>query len=334
MGIKTALKNQFRSVIQWENPQPWQIFHRFTNRGDELKNASKLILQPGQGCIFSYEGKIVDVFQEEGIYNISTDNTPFITTLKKLMNAFESEHKVGLWFFKNNEITNIRWGTRIPITYNDPIYSFPVHLRGFGNYSIQIADAKAFFTNIVGGMEDYYCAELQELFLSRISQPISNYLANAKFSYAEIDSNIEEIAQHAQQKTKTIFHDLGFDLIDFRIEGTSFDEETNQRIGEISNVQADAKAAQIAGVDFAELQKLKALRDAAKNEGNAGASMSLLAGLHLGNNLQPQQSQENNPNHAKESIPEKLKQLKELFEAELISEQDYAAKKKELLDQL
>ena len=200
MGIKDTIKNQLRSIIQWEDPQPFQIFHRFTNRGDELKNASKLIIQPGQGCIFTYEGKIEGIFQEEGMYNLKTDNKPFITTLKKLMNAFESEHKVGLWFFKNNDITNIRWGTRIPITYNDPVYSFPVNLRGFGNYSIKIDNAKAFFTNIVGGMKDYYCAELQELFLSRITQPISNYLANAKFSYAEIDANIETIAKDAQEK--------------------------------------------------------------------------------------------------------------------------------------
>ena len=90
MGIKEKIKAQFRSVIQWEDPQPWQIFHRFTNDGDELKNASKLILQPGQGCIFTYEGKVEAVFEQEGLYKLKTDNKPFITTLKKFMNAFEN----------------------------------------------------------------------------------------------------------------------------------------------------------------------------------------------------------------------------------------------------
>ena len=193
---------------------------------------------------------------------------------------------------------------------------------------------KGFFTNLIAGQEFYCTYHLQELFLSRITQPISNYLANAKFSYAEVDSNIEKIAQDAQQKSESVFNDLGFELTDFRIEGTSFDEETNQRIGEISNVQADVQAANIAGVDFAELQKLKAMRDAAKNEGAAGASMGLLAGMNMGGNMmQPSNENQSNTNQ-KTDVRTKLKELKELFEDELISEEEYQTKKQQLLSEL
>ncbi len=114
----------------------------------ELKNASKLVIHPGQGCLFTHEGKIEDVFTEEGLYELKTSNKPFITTITKVLNAFESEHKVGLWFYKATDIVNIRWGTRIPIKYNDPVYGFPVHLRAYGNYSIKITKPKQFFTII------------------------------------------------------------------------------------------------------------------------------------------------------------------------------------------
>lgn len=334
MGIKEAITNQFRSIIQWEDPQPWQLFYRYTTKGDELKNASKLIIQPGQGCIFTYEGKIEGIFQEEGMYNLKTDNRPFITTLKKFLNAFESEHKVGVWFFKNNEITNIRWGTRIPITYNDPVYAFPVNLRGFGNYSIRIANVQAFFVNIVGGMENYYCSELQELFLSRITQPISNYLANAKFSYAEIDAHISQIANDAKEKTTTIFEELGFYLLDFRIEGTSFDEETNKRISGISDVHAEVQAAKLAGIDYAEMQRLKALKDAVKNEGTLGASLGLIAGMNFGNQTLQNTTQHINSMQPQETVVDKLKKLKELFDMDLISEEEFANKKQEILKEL
>jgi len=327
------LKNQMRSVIQWENPRDFQLFYKFTDRGDEVKNASKLIIQPGQGCIFTYEGKVEAVFEEEGIHDLKTSNKPFWTTIKKFMNAFESEHKTGVWFYRKADMLNIRWGTRIPITYNDPVYGFPVNLRGFGNYSIRITDPKNFFVNNLAGKLDYYVEQLQEVFLSRITQPISNYLANAKFSYAEIDANIELIGTEAQAKTVHIFEDLGFKLLDFRIEGTSFDKETNDRIGEVSDIQAEVKSANIAGVDFAELQKLKAMRDMAKNEGAAGASMGMFAGMNMGNTMNMQNSsQESQP--AKVDVRSKLKELKELFEDDLISEEEFQAKKKELLDQM
>ncbi|MDH6308657.1 membrane protease subunit (stomatin/prohibitin family) [Dysgonomonas sp. PFB1-18] len=320
-------KEQLRSVIQWNEPQDWEIFRRVTDKGDELKNVSKLIVHPGQGCIFTYEGKVEGVFEEEGTYSLETENKPFFTTIKKVLYGFESEHKVGLWFFRTADILNIRWGTRIPITYNDPVYSFPVNLRAYGNYSIKINQPEYFFRNVVAGKENYYAYDLQELFISRISQPISSYLANSKFSYADVDSKIEEIAAEAKNKSRTVFNDLGFSLLDFRIEGTSFDDETNQRIAGISDVQADVKAAQLAGIDFSELQKLKAMRDAANNEGIAGAGVGMLTGMNLGQPINQPQVQDND-------IKGKLRKLKDLFDEGLMDEEEYKSKKAKIIDEM
>ena len=38
------LSRQLRSVIQWENPDPNVLFQCWTDHGDEIKNASKLIV--------------------------------------------------------------------------------------------------------------------------------------------------------------------------------------------------------------------------------------------------------------------------------------------------
>ena len=325
MGLLDATKNQFRSVITWDDPQEWEIFRKFTDRNDELRNASKLIIQPGQGCIFTYEGKIEGAFSEPGIYNLETDNKPFITTLKKFLNFFESEHKTGLWFYRTAEIVNIRWGTRIPITYNDPVYSFPVNLRAYGNFSIKIVQAAEFFTRIVAAKSVYYAYDLQELLLSRISQPIGQYLANAKFSYAEVDSNLEKIAADAAEKTVKEFEEFGFTLLDFRIEGAAFDEETNKRIGGISDVQADVKAAQLAGVPFETLQKMMAMREAAKNEG--GQAAHVITALNM-NQPAPQ------PAASAPSVKDRLKALKELFDEGLLDEEEYKLKKQELMKEL
>lgn len=323
-----GVQQQFRSVVQWEQPREHQVFMRFTERGDELKNASKLVLQPGQGCIFTHEGRIAGVFAEEGLYDLHTANIPFITTLKKVLNLFESEHKVGLWFYRQADLLNIRWGTRLPITYNDPVYALPVELRGFGNFSVRITDPQRFFTNVVAGQGTYFAYELQEVFLSRVGQTISNYLANARFSYAEVDANLERIAAEAAERMRPEFEALGFRLLDLRIEGTSFTEATQQRIAGISDVQADVRAAKLAGVDFAEFQRLKALRDAARNEGAAGAGAGLFAGLGLGQQLHPPAAPATTDVHAR------LKKLKQLFEEGLLDEQEFAQKKQELLKEL
>ena len=326
--------NQFKSVIQWEDPRPEEIFLKYTEKGDAIKNASKLILQPGQGCVLTYEGNIEGVFDESGTYDLSSDNKPFITSLKKILKLQDgSEHVMGIWFYRKADILNMRWGTRVPISYTDPVYTFPILLTAFGNYSIKITKPQYFFENVIAGKEIFCHHELKELFLSRIVQPITDYLANSKFSYVDIDSNLNNIANETKNRTKDIFENLGFEILDFRIEGSMFDKETLDRIGKISDVQAEVKAAQIAGINYTEHQQLQAMRDAANNQGGAGVLVGMNVGANSGN-LMNQGSQDINSNPKLESPMDKLKSLKQMFEMELISENEYAEKRKAILDSM
>src|SRR4051812_8227672 len=124
--MSDILNKQLRSVIEWENPDPEILFERWTENGDEIKNASKLIVGPGQGCLFVYEGKIEGTFANEGVYDLKTDNIPFWTTIKNFMYKFESYHKVGIYYYRQADMLNKRWGTPSPITYSDPKFKFPV----------------------------------------------------------------------------------------------------------------------------------------------------------------------------------------------------------------
>ena len=328
--------NQFRSVIQWEDPRTNELFLKFTDKGDEIKNASKLILQEGQGCILTYEGKVVDVLDEAGMYDIKSNNKPFFTSIKKFLKLQDgSEHVVGIWFYRKADILNMRWGTRVPIAYTDPVYTFPILLSAFGNYSIRITEPENFFKNVVAGKEYFGYAELKEIFLSRITQNITDYLANAKFSYVDIDSNLNNIAAEVRTKTESVFNELGFKVLDYRIEGTQFDKETLDRIAKISDVQAEVLAAKLAGINYTEHQQLQAMRDAANNQGGAaGFVMGMNAGAGAGTMMnQGTQNQQQAPQPA-ESPMEKLKKLKEMFEMELITEEEFAGKKKEILDNM
>ena len=328
MGLFEGIKRQLRSVISWENPHSNDLFYQWSSNGDEIKNASALIVGPGQGCIFVYEGRIVSITENEGSTSLLTENIPFWTTITKLMQAFESEHKVGLYFFKRTMILNQKWGTLSAIKYEDPLYKFPVGLLGFGNFSFVISDAQSFFTNIVGQQENYLVSDFREMMIDRLSQPIADYLAEQKFSYADIDAKREEIAFDIKERVYKEFTTLGFELTDFRIEGTDFDEETKERVSRIADITADTHAAEVAGVSYSELQRLSAMRDAASNEvGAAGVMM----GMGVGNSLAAQSSTSTaDPS----DIAARLKQLKKLHEDALITDDEYSNKKSAILKEL
>lgn len=329
MNMWNGVKRQLRSVIEWTNPKANELFYRWSENGDEIKNASTLIVGPGQGCIFVYEGKVHAVFQEEGLVTLTTANIPFWTTITKFMQAFESEHKAGIYFFKKTFILDQKWGTLSPIKYDDPKYKFPVSLIAYGNYSFQITDPKSFFVTIVGGQEHYLIDDFRGMMNARLNESIAHYLANAQLSYAQIDSKRQQISQDLEDNLSKEFQVLGFSLIDFRIEGNEFDLETQERIGKIADISAKVHGANIAGVSYSELQRLEAMSDAANNQaGVAGMMMGMGVGGTLSQNIV-----QDTPSSAK-SLKERLLHLKELFEGELITKEEYDSKKSAILEML
>jgi membrane protease subunit (stomatin/prohibitin family) len=338
MGIMDGLKRQLRSVIEWRDTDPDQIFYRWTDNGDEIKNASKLIVGPGQGCIFVYEGEPKAMIVKSGIVSLETANIPFWTTIKKFMQLFESEHKVGIYFFRTTKILNQKWGTSSVIKYEDPKFHFPVGLRAFGNYSFRIRKPGHFFVNVVGGNNEFRVSQFRDVMNARLLQPLTDYLAESKYTYTEIDSHRDEISADLLEKLSSEFIKLGFTLTDLRIEGTSFDEDTMDRINRIADVTAEHHAATAAGMDYASLQKVEAMREAARNEGGgAGVGMGIGAGMGFGQMMADSMGGKLVPetgNGVNEHDPvAKLEKLKTMLEAELISQADYDEKKKEIMSQ-
>lgn len=328
MAFFDPLKRQLRSVIQWENQSDDLLFYQWSDNNDEIKNASKLIVGPAQGCIFVYEGKIQSIFDKEGIVDISTSNIPFITTIKKFMQFFESEHKAAFYFYKKSIVANQKWGTVSPVKYIDPVYKFPVELVAFGNYSMQIQDPKKFFTSIVGEQEAFGIEELKNIFNSRIIHPMSDYFASSKLSYNHIDEHREEIGKALLEKLSYVFEELGFLLNDFRIEGTDFDENTKGRINKIADTKATSYAAQEAGISYKDMRQLDALSDAANNEvGASGVFLGANAGQALATNMVDSLGQSS-------SVEDRLRQLKMFFEAQLITQEEYEKKKQAILEEL
>ena len=333
MGLWDKVRGQLRSVIQWQDPDPNALFWRWSENGDEIKNASKLIVNPGQGCIFVYEGKVKAVQTDPGMIDLSTANIPFWTTISRIMQAFISEHKVGIYFFKTVKVLDQKWGTTSMVKYEDPKYKFPVGLKAFGNFSFRIAKPEDFFVNVVGGRDTYAVDDFRIVMNARIVQPLTDHLATSKFTYTEIDANREELAQGLSQKLAAEFTRLGFTIDDFRIEGTSFDEDTMRRINRIADMSAEAQAATAAGVNFAQLQQLEAMRDAARNEGGAaGIGVGVGAGVGLGQMMAGAMAGAAGSPQAANDPMAKLQKLKQMLDSGLINQAEFEVKKKQILD--
>ena len=327
MGLRDLFKRQLRTVVEWKEQHGQLLFHQLETTTDEIKNASKLIVAPGQGCVVVYDGKVSGVLTEPDVYSMETANHPFITSLLNLAQRSESEHKMRFYFFRTAEVVNVLWGTASPVKYIESDYKLPVTLGACGNFSIKIADAGRMFTTLLGTMSNYSVADVQELVSSRIVAPLSSFLAEKAYPYREVDSHLMDLSNELKARTAAELEQLGLELTDFRVNSVTFDENTMERIGRIANMTAEQRAAAEVDLDYVSMQKLEALRDAARNEGGmAGAGLQLGAGVQLAKDIFKTQ--------ATEDSTERLRKLKKLLDEQLITEEEYEKKKNEILSQL
>ena len=327
MGLRDLFKRQLRTVVEWKEQNGQLLFHLMETTTDEIKNASKLIVAPGQGCVVVYDGKVSGVLTEPDVYSMETANHPFITSLLNLAQRSESEHKMRFYFFRTAEVVNVLWGTASPVKYIEPDYKLPVTLGACGNFSIKIADAGRMFTTLLGTMSNYSVADVQELVSSRIVAPLSSFLAEKAYPYREVDSHLMDLSNELKERTAAELEQLGLELTDFRVNSVTFDENTMERIGRIANMTAEQRAAAEVDLDYVSMQKLEALRDAARNEGGlAGAGLQLGAGVQLAKDVFKTQ--------AADDSTERLRKLKKLLDEQLITEEEYEKKKNEIISQL
>ena len=327
MGLRDLFKRQLRTVVEWKEQDRQLLFHLMETTTDEIKNASKLIVAPGQGCVVVYDGKVSGVLTEPDVYSMETANHPFITSLLNLAQRSESEHKMRFYFFRTAEVVNVLWGTASPVKYIESDYKLPVTLGACGNFSIKIADAGRMFTTLLGTMSNYSVADVQELVSSRIVTPLSSFLAEKAYPYREVDSHLMDLSNELKERTAAELEQLGLELTDFRVNSVTFDEDTMERIGRIANMTAEQRAAAEVDLDYVSMQKLEALRDAARNEGGlAGAGLQLGAGVQLAKDVFKTQ--------AADDSTERLRKLKKLLDEQLITEEEYEKKKNEILSQL
>ena len=342
MWLFDIFKDQTVDVIRWENPSNDLLVWKWPQNLDEIKNNSSLIVDPGLAAIFIHNWKIEAIQNESWKWSLETDNSPFLSSMKNIMSGFETHDKASVYFLKTNKLTNQKWWTPNSITYIDPVYDFPVELRAFGNFTFKISDLDNFWVNYVANSAEVLTDDIRMVITDRIIWNIASLFARKKVSYNEIDAYTIDIAKELMEATKDEFSILGLELTDFRIEDINFTDKTNEFIDKITSKAADIwainKTANIdrsAMANYAELEKLNIMNNAAASGWSAWdmiwAWMWMSMWMQMANGMN---NNSWNSNNIEESLESKLIKIKSLLDKGLITEDDYNKKKDEIINKM
>jgi membrane protease subunit (stomatin/prohibitin family) len=346
MGLMDFIKKQFIDVIQWTEDDEQTLAWRFPMAGMEIQYGASLTVRESQMAVFVNEGQIADVFGP-GMYKLTTQTIPVLTYLKNWDKLFESPFKSDVYFFSTRQRIDQRWGTPQPITIRDKDFG-AVRLRTFGNYSWHIADPKSFYTKISGTRERYTVTELDGQLRGMILQHISDAIAESGVPFLDLAANQIEFARALEKEMGPAFATIGLALDGMTVQNVSLPEELqkilDQRIG-MGMVGGDMGK-------FMQYQTGQAIPEMAKAAGQGGGSiagdaMGLGAGIAMGQvlaqNLQ-QGLQGGQPGQAAaapaaavvkpEDVMATLEKLGELKAKGILTQEEFDAKKAELLKKL
>ena len=345
MALMDFIKKQFIDIIEWMESGDGTLAWRYPMEDREIQNGGSLTVRESQVAVFVNEGKIADVFGP-GRYTLTTATLPILTYLKNWDKLFKSPFKSDVYFFSTRQQVDQRWGTTQPVTIRDKDFG-AVRLRAFGNYSYRIADAKVFHTEISGTRDTYTVADLDGQLRGLMLQHISDAVASSGVAFLDLAANQVAFAKALLDATTPAFEKLGLKLEGVTMQSVSLPEELqkilDQRIG-MGMVGNDMGK-------FMQYQTAQAIpkfaEGAANGGGVVGDAMGLGAGVALGQVMAQQLNQGLQGQNAAaavaaappvavkaDDVMATLEKLGELKTKGILTQEEFDAKKAELLKKL
>lgn len=292
MGLFDKLKGELIDIVEWLDDSSDTMVYRFERYGNEIKTGAKLTVRESQSAVFINEGKLADVFQP-GMYELTTENLPVLSTLKGWAHGFNSPFKAEVYFVNTKRFPDLKWGTQNPVMLRDAEFG-PIRLRAFGSYSIRVTDPATFLREIVGTDGDFTKDEVVEQLRNIVVSRFTDALGESKIAALDLASNYDELGKFMEEKISGEFGEYGLELVKLLVENISLPPAVEEALDKRSSMGILGNLNQ-----YSQFQAANAMEAAAGNpNGTAsggigmgmGFAMANQMGQSMGNNQQQNQA--------------------------------------------
>jgi membrane protease subunit (stomatin/prohibitin family) len=289
MGLFDKIKGEFIDIVEWLDSTNDTMVHRFERYQNEIKMGAKLTVRESQMAVFINEGTLADVFKP-GMYTLTTENMPIMTTLKGWKYGFNSPFKAEVYFINTKNFTDLKWGSPNPIMLRDPEFG-PIRIRAFGNYAMKVADPVKFIKEIVGTDGNFTTEGISDQLRNVIVTRFTDTIGESKIPVLDMASNYNEISKFCETKIKPEFLEYGIDLTKFLVSSITLPENVEKALDNRSSMGIIGDLNK-----YTQFQAANSMEAAASNDGGgAGTGMGMGMGFGMANMMmntmnQPQQN--------------------------------------------
>ncbi len=279
MALFDKLRGEFIDIIEWTDSSNDTIVYRFPRHDNEIKMDARLTVRESQVAVFVNKGQIADVF-EPGLYTLATDNLPVLSTLMGWKHGFHSPFKAEVYFVNMRRFTDLKWGTKHPITLRDAEFG-PVRLRAFGTYVIRVSDPRVLIREIVGTDGHFTTGEISEQLRNLIVSRFADVMAESRIPVLDLAANYEKLGEFVANKIKQDFTNYGLELATMLVENISLPPAVEEALDKRTSMGAVGDLNK-----YTQFQAANAMEEAARNPGGlAGGGMGMGLGFVMANQM-------------------------------------------------
>lgn len=335
----------------------------FWGSEDVLSNGSKIFVPENTAAFVFSQSGIQEIVTEPGGYEYRNGQSSILagdgikkSFVDQIANRMtfggQTDDQQFVSFVNLREIRGVKFGTRSPIIYNDKHYGADLEIMTFGSLSLKVIDPERFVRNFLPANIRYYhfgSSEARQQILAEFMQSLTAAL-NALSSTHRISQlpaqahDVVTAVANGSTGASTWPTRFGLQVIGIGIESLEFTPESRELVKQYSSNRMNLLAFENISQDASNVSAQQKVAQGVQDHG-LGDGGALIFGMNLAQGLNPQTAQATAPvqpaTQAAAPTPssglsfdeqiEAVKKFKELLDAGLLTEEEYNAKKMQIM---
>lgn len=318
---------------------------------DVISSGSKIFVPENSAAFIFSQAGIEDIITEAGGYEYTSGQATVFQgggfkeaiarqTAGRFGYGGQTSDQKHIAFINLREIRGIKFGTRGPVVYHDRFYGADLEIVAFGTFSLRVVDPVAFVRNFLPpntrsyafdtvGSRQQIAAEFIQAFVVAVTSLSATHRISELLSQAGVIS--DSIADNEATLGSWIAR-YGLDVVQVGIEGMEFSPDSRELVRKYTEKKMSVSAFEGASQRASNMAAQQQIAGGVQNHG-LGDGGGMLLGMNIAQAMNPQVATPaaQGSGMSFDQQVEAVKKLKDLLDAGILSQDEFDAKKKEVM---
>ena len=238
------------------------------------------------------------------------------------------------------EIRDIKFGTRGPQLYHDIFYKCDLEVYAYGSFTIKVTDPTLLVRNFIPAGTTYYSLDDPTVREQLVSDFLQSFIVainslSSKYRISQIPSQANALSVQISKDSLNAgswINRFGFEVVKVSIENIELSDESRELVKKYNENRMNLSAYEDISQKASNIAAQQKIAEGVKDNGFGDiGGMMFATGIVQGLNPQNAAQSDQGKKMSFDEQIETLKKLKDLLDSGILNQEEFDAKKKEIM---